>query len=321
MNKQRSKERVALLSVVSNIVLVVFKLIVGLMIGSVSIISEAAHSGVDLLAACIALFSVKVSSHPADERHPFGHGKIENISGTIEALLIFMAAIWIVIEACGKLMHPRPIEAVGWGVAVMGLSAGANMLVSELLFRVGRATDSMALQADAWHLRTDVYTSAGVMMGLAAIMLGRQFWPEADLHWIDPVAAIGVAVLISKAAYDLTRKAAEDLLDASLPPDENEWIVEQIVALRPRILGYHRLKTRKAGQFRFVEFHLLVEADMTVQDSHAITEELCGLIEAKLPDVTVTIHIEPCDGSCETYCVAGCLLGETERRRRRLSAS
>lgn len=316
MNKQRSKERVALLSVLSNTVLVIFKLAVGLLIGSVSIISEAVHSGVDLLAACIALFSVKASAHPADERHPFGHGKIENISGTIEALLIFVAAVWIVIEACGKLMHPRPMAAVGWGVAVMGLSAGANLLVSELLFRVGRATDSMALQADAWHLRTDVYTSAGVMLGLACIMLGRQFWPQADLHWLDPVAAIGVAILITKAAYDLTRQAAKDLLDVSLPLEENEWIVEQIVAFRPRILGYHRLRTRKAGQYRFVEFHLLVEANMTVQDSHAITDELSKLIEARLKDTTVTIHIEPCDGSCETYCVDGCLLDEAERRCR-----
>ncbi len=316
MTGQHRKERVALLSVISNTTLVVFKLTVGLLIGSVSIISEAIHSGVDLLAACIALFSVKVSSHPADERHPFGHGKVENISGTVEALLIFVAAIWIVIESVDKLLHPQPIETVGWGVLVMGLSAGLNLFVSEMLFRVGKATDSMALQADAWHLRTDVYTSAGVMLGLAAIMAGRHFWPQANLHWIDPVAAIGVALLITKAAYDLTRQAAKDLLDVSLPQAENDWIVAQIVALRPRILGYHRLRTRKAGQFRFVEFHLLVEAGMSVQDSHAITEELTSLIRAHLGETTVTIHIEPCDGSCETYCVEGCLLDEAERNRR-----
>lgn len=316
MTGQHSKERVALLSVVSNTTLVVFKLVVGLLIGSVSIISEAIHSAVDLLAACIALFSVKVSSHPADERHPFGHGKIENISGTVEALLIFVAAVWIVVESIDKLMHPKPLETVGWGVLVMGLSAGVNLLVSRRLFKVGEATDSMALKADAWHLRTDVYTSAGVMLGLAAIMLGRRFWPAANLHWIDPVAAIGVAILITKAAYDLTRQAAKDLLDVSLPVEENDWIVGQIVAFRPRILGYHRLRTRKAGQFRFVEFHLLVEAEMSVQDSHALADELVGQIKAKFADATVTIHIEPCVGNCETYCVEGCLLSKTERQRR-----
>lgn len=317
MDNQRSKERVALLSVISNTTLVAFKLVVGLLIGSVSIISEAIHSAVDLLAACIALFSVKVSANPADERHPFGHGKIENLSGTVEALLIFVAAIWIVLEAVDKLAHPRPITCVGWGVLVMGLSAGANLFVSSRLFAVGRATDSVALQADAWHLRTDVYTSAGVMLGLAAIMLGRRLLPGVDLYWLDPLAAIAVALLITKAAWDLTRQAAKDLLDVSLPAAENDWIVAQIAAFRPRILGYHRLRTRKAGQFRFVEFHLLVEAGMSVLDSHAITEDLTAQIRTRLSDATVTIHIEPCDGSCADFCVEGCLLDDAERSRRR----
>ena len=146
MNPQRQKERVALLSVASNSILVIMKLVIGLMIGSVSILSEAIHSSVDWLAAVIALFSVKTSSLPADSRHPFGHGKIENISGTIEALLIFVAAGWILFEAVKKILHPEPIEDIGWGVGVMLLSAGANFIVSEMLFKVGRKTDSIALQ-------------------------------------------------------------------------------------------------------------------------------------------------------------------------------
>ncbi|MBU3932000.1 MAG: cation diffusion facilitator family transporter, partial [Proteobacteria bacterium] len=147
MDVQSRKMRVAGLSVISNTILVVLKLVVGLLIGSVSIMSEAIHSGVDLLAAVIALISVRTSSLPADTKHPFGHGKVENISGTIEALLIFVASGWIIFEAIRKLLHPRPIEYVGWGVVVMLISAAVNLVVSEMLFKVGIETDSIALQA------------------------------------------------------------------------------------------------------------------------------------------------------------------------------
>ena len=133
------------------------------MIGSVSVISEAIHSGVDLLAAVIALFAVRKSAKPADEDHPFGHDKVENISGTVEALLIFLAAGWIIFEAVKKLIDPEPLDEAGWGVAVMLLSVAANIIVSKKLFSVGEETDSVALKADAWHLATDVYTSLGVM--------------------------------------------------------------------------------------------------------------------------------------------------------------
>src|SRR5512136_1708331 len=148
MDAQRQKSAVAWLSVISNTALVTGKLIIGLLIGSVSVISEAIHSGVDLLAAVIALFAVKTSHRVADEDHPFGHGKVENISGTIEALLIFLAAGWIIYEAAHKLIRPEPLEAVGWGVGVMLVSSIANIVVSQMLFKVGRETDSMALQAD-----------------------------------------------------------------------------------------------------------------------------------------------------------------------------
>ena len=208
----KRKSSVALLSVASNTILVLLKLTVGIIIGSVSVISEAIHSSVDLLAALIALFAVRTSGKPADAEHPFGHGKVENISGTVEALLIFLAAGWIIFEAVKKLKDPEPLEEVGWGVAVMMVSSAANILVSKALFKVGKETDSVALQADAWHLRTDVYTSAGVMAGLAIIWIGRIVLPGTDLNWVDPVAAIGVALLIIKAAYQLTVESARDLL-------------------------------------------------------------------------------------------------------------
>jgi cation diffusion facilitator family transporter len=313
MDTQRRKVRVAVLSVISNTTLVIIKLFVGLLIGSVSIISEAIHSAVDLLAAIIALFSVKTSSIPADSRHPFGHGKIENISGTIEALLIFVAAIWIIFEAAKKFMHPEPIEAIGWGVGVMLISAVVNIVVSEMLFKVGRETDSIALQADAWHLRVDVYTSVGVMVSLTLIWMGQWFFPGEDFFWLDPVAAIGVALLIIKAAYDLTTQSARDLLDAHLPDEEVEWIRQCILDQKSVVRGFHDLRTRKAGHFRFVDFHLKVDPQMSVLDSHDITKVLKKMIKEKFPGTTVTIHIEPCDSDCVDKCVEGCLLPKQKK--------
>lgn len=317
MSAQRKKERVALLSVASNTALVIMKLVVGLLIGSVAIVSEAIHSAVDLLAAIIALFSVKTSSVPADSTHPFGHGKIENISGTIEALLIFVAAIWIIVEAVGKLRHPEPIGAIGWGVGVMLVSSAANLAVSHKLFKVGRQTHSIALQADGWHLRTDVYTSAGVMIGLGLIWACQWLFPGKDVLWLDPAAALAVALLILRAAFDLTIRSAKDLLDVHLPRGEVDWIRQSIAAARGgRVHGFHDLKTRKAGHFRFVEFHLKVEPELSVADSHAMAGELSNEIKERFPETTVTIHVEPCDGNCTTKCAAGCLLPEETRHKR-----
>jgi cation diffusion facilitator family transporter len=314
MDAQQQKTAVAALSVASNTTLVAGKIVVGVAIGSVSVISEAAHSAVDLLAAVIALFAVKKAGEPADREHPFGHGKMENISGTIEALLIFLAAGWIIYEAVHRILRPAPLEDTAWGVGVMLVSALVNMGVSQLLFKVGRKTDSQALQADAWHLRTDVYTSAGVMAGLGLIWLGARLAPGVSLDWLDPVAAIMVAVLIIKAAWDLTRQSGRDLLDASLPAEE-EAIVRQIISAHsPAARAYHRLKTRKAGADRFVEFHLLVSADMNVHESHEITRAIDHEIRARLARATVTIHVEPCHGECTEECQRDCVLDEDGRQ-------
>lgn len=301
MDSTARKSNVALLSVISNSTLVIMKLAIGLMIGSVSVISEAIHSGVDLLAAMIALFAVRTSEQPADREHQFGHGKIENISGTVEALLIFLAAGWIIWEAVHKLLHPKPLESVGWGVGVMLVSALANMFVSHMLFKVGRQTDSVALQADAWHLRTDVYTSAGVMSGLALIWLAEVAFPGRHFHWIDPVAAILVALLIVKAAYELTIQSGRDLLDVSLPDDEEQWICDYLEQTSS-VKGFHHLCTRKAGSERFIEFHLLVDPNMSVEESHRITDEITQGIRDQYKGSAVTIHIEPCDGNCTPAC-------------------
>jgi cation diffusion facilitator family transporter len=303
----RQAQRVALLSVISNTLLVGLKIAAGLVMGSVSVLSEAIHSGIDLVAAIIALFAVRQASKPADEDHPYGHGKFENVSGTIEAVLIFFAAAWIIYEAVHKLRAPQPLEAPGWGVAIMGLSALVNWIVSGILFRTGKKTQSIALEADAWHLRTDVYTSLGVMGGLLAIWLGSRLFPSADLAWIDPLAAILVAVLIIKAAYDLTVQAARDLFDVSLPPDELETI-RTLLKSRREISGFHHLRTRKSGKERFIEFHLVVNPNASVAEAHALSDRITAEIKSAISHSHVMIHIEPCDNSCSPACLSGCFV-------------
>jgi cation diffusion facilitator family transporter len=313
--RDRVKNAAAMLSVYSNTCLILAKLAVGLLIGSISVISEAIHSAVDLVASFIALFGVRKSAKPADKQHPFGHGKLENLSGTIEALLIFGAAGWIVWEAAQKFVEPHQLKHPGWGVAVMLCSAVVNILVSRRLFRVGRETESMALQADAWHLRTDVYTSLGVMLGLGAIWLGEAAFPATDLRWVDPAAAVIVAVLIVRAAYRLTVESGRDLLDVSLPPQEEAAIEERIREFYPQVRGYHGLRTRKSGSDRFIELHIQVDADMSVEQSHRIADEITASIKAYYTHSNVTVHVEPCNGNCTAKCLDGCLLDEETRGR------
>jgi cation diffusion facilitator family transporter len=318
MSEQRKKSRVAALSVISNTVLVLFKAIVGILIGSVSVLSEAIHSGMDLVAALIAFFAVRIAGKAADEEHPFGHTKVENISAAIEALLIFTAAVWIIYEAVQRLINPRPIETVGWGVGIMLVSTIANLVVSHLLFKVGKETDSAALMADGWHLRTDVYTSVGVMAGLGIIWLGAYFFPGLNLTWIDPIAAIAVAGLILHTAYDLTRRATQDLVDQSIPVEEKQWVRNYLSALYPTVRSSHRLRTRKAGATRFINLHLALDSKLTVSESHAIGDKIVADFKKHFPhDVDVIVHIEPCDGVCSTACKSGCLLSDEEQKAAR----
>ena len=277
------KTKTARLSVMSNSLLIIMKLTVGLLSNSVSILSEAIHSSLDLVAAIIAYFAVRVSGNPADERHPYGHGKTENVSGVIEAILIFIASTWIIIEAVRKLIHPEKPGVLGLGVLVMAISAVVNTLVSRRLYKVAHMTDSVALEADALHLKTDVITSAGVAVGLALLWI-------TGWHILDPIIALGVAMLIIYESYMLLKKAFSPLLDTAISPDE----LERVEALLKEMNAtYHSLRTRAAGQQRFVEFHLEVPANETIEVIH----RQCDLIEERLQhefrDISVVIHPEP----------------------------
>lgn len=313
-DRARLTTRVAALSVVSNSLLVVLKLAVGLTIGSVAVMSEAIHSGMDLLAAGIALLAVRTAARPADADHPYGHGKAENISGTIEALLIFAAAGWIIWEAARKLTGDHQVEGPGWGVAVMAFSAVVNLVISEMLFRTARKTDSIALEADGWHLRTDVYTSLGVVGALGFIAFTESHLTALHAHWIDPVAGIAVALLITHAAWKLTISSARDLMDASLPGDEKRGIHAVLRDGAHDVCGFHKLRTRKAGSQRFVDVHVLVDPQMTVRRSHEVAEHVEARIRELLPRTAIVVHIEPCLDECGDQCGPNCLVRQDQRR-------
>jgi len=286
MVRQRRKRTAAALSIISNSGLVAAKAAVGIVSGSVSVLSEAAHSATDLVASLIAFFSVRVSDTPPDAEHPYGHGKIEGVSGLLEALLIFAAAFYIIYEAIHRIInhHGQP-PTFDAGLVVMGISAATNFGLSRYLARVARETDSLALQADAEHLTTDVYTSVGVFVGLVLARL-------THLSWIDPVAGLGVAILIIHTGYRLTRHSMKPLLDARLPSEEEQRI-KDILNHDARVLGYHKLRTRKSGSQRHADVHVLIDDASTLLEAHDLTEELEDHVRTTLPDININIHIEP----------------------------
>jgi cation diffusion facilitator family transporter len=279
-----AKVSIARLSIVSNTLLILMKLIVGLLSGSVSILSEAIHSSMDLIAAIVAFFSVRISDNPPDSRHPYGHGKIENISGVIESILIFIAAIWIIFEAVKKLLGEKiELESIALGSLVMFISALVNTFVSRKLYKVAKATNSLALEADALHLKTDVYTSLGVGIGLGLIII-------TGINWLDPFIAILVALFIIYEAYRLMMKAFTPLLDAA-------WNVNEIRDLEKTLnrleVSYHDLRTRVAGNYRFIDIHIQIPEEVSVGKAHTYCDKIENELTSVYDNLTVTIHVEP----------------------------
>jgi len=286
------KVRAALLSVGSNTVLTVGKLAAGVAMNSVAVLSEALHSGVDLLASLMAFASIRQSAKPADEQHQFGHGKFENMASLGEAMLIVLAAGFIIWHAAQKLLHPEPVTALGLGAALMGASAVVNFVVSQVLMKTARETDSPALAADAWHLRTDVYTSFGVFLSIWIIYLTG--WTI-----VDPLIGIAVALLILKAAFDLIRESTYGLLDVKLPEAEESAIREVLDGFKHEYVEYHELRTRRAGGERHVDLHLVLPYDTTVAEGNTLAEKIKTAIQDRLPRTYVLISTEPCRVECE----------------------
>lgn len=283
---------VARLSIYSNIFLLIMKLVVGIFMGSISVLSEALHSGIDLLAAIIANYSVRKAGQPADSEHKFGHGKFENVSGTVEALLIFIAAIIILFKAGEKIITGGEVELIGAGLVIMGISAVVNLIVSKKIMNIAKKAESIALEADACHLSTDVYTSVGVFIGLVLIKLtGNPIF--------DPILAVLVALLIIKASYDLTKRSISGLMDVKLSDKEEELIKSVIAEHYSQYAGFHNLRTRMSGAERFVDLHLVVPRNQHVVDAHEFCNHLERDIKEKIPNLSILIHVEPCKEECE----------------------
>ena len=283
----RATIRMALLSIVTSLVTLALKFTAYFMTGSVSLWSDAMEAFVNLAAGLFALGALMLAARPADEGHAFGHDKAEYFASAVEGTLILVAAASIIWTATHRLNAPQQLEHLGPGILVAMVAGAVNYATARVMLRVGREHDSITIEADARHLLTDVWTSAGVVVGLLIIMVK----PEWAL--LDSIVAIAVGVHIIFTGIDLLRRSAAGLMDAALPAPEILEVEKAIRAELPADSSFHALRTRKAGARRFIEFHLLVPGSMSVLASHALCDRIEAAIEAHLARAAVTIHVEP----------------------------
>lgn len=283
---ESEKKFAAFLSITSNALVISFKVVAGIISGSISIISEAIHSLSDFLASVLTFFAVTRSAEPADKEHPFGHGKYEDMSGFIEGGLIVFAGLYIIYEASGKLIfgHYQQTEST-IGILAMGVAVVANFLVSRYLFYVAKKSDSVSLYADAKHLSTDIYSSLGVFLGLILIKI-------TGLAILDPIIALLVAIIILKAGFSISKETLNNLLDGSIPTEDIKTI-EKIINSNPTIKGFKNIRGRKSGQCKDIEMTLLFNPEMKLSCCHNICDQIESSIKKNLGNVYVTIHAEP----------------------------
>lgn len=283
---QPALRRYAVLSIVAAIATISLKGGAYLLTGSIAFLSDALESLVNLLAAAVALIALSVAAKPADEDHAYGHNKAEYFSSGFEGALILMAAVSIGIAAAQRLMHPRALEQAATGLTVSALAALVNYVVARTLFRVARQHDSIALEADAHHLMTDVWTSVGVIAGVGT---------AAFTHWyvLDPLVALAVALNIVWTGVHLLNRSALGLLDTALPEPTRREITTILDRHAKDGVHYHALRTRQAGRRRFISFHVLVPGDWTVQRGHDLLEQIEDEVRSRVPLSTVFTHLEP----------------------------
>ena len=274
--------------------LILLKVITGWVSGSISVFAQAADSFLDLFAGLVTFFAVRVATKPADEEHPFGHGKVEDMAGMVQGVLIFIAAGLIVYSSVGRIINKTPIELAEAGMVAMVVSMVASILLSRHLLKVSRATGSVVLEANARNITGDIYSTAAVLIGLLVVRL-------TGLSILDPIMAIGIAIYIAKLAYDAINKPLLGLVDASLPHSEQAVIKSCLAEQGSQIVGFHELRTRRAGNQRYIDLHLVLAKDISLEQAHQVCDLLELDIRARLPRTNVIIHVEPCDGKCK-YC-------------------
>jgi len=289
----QEKQAVALTSVIAAIVLIAMKLTVGLWTGSLGIISEAMHSGLDLVAAMVTYFSVRISDKPADPDHPFGHGKIESLSAFVETTLLFVACAWIIWEAIRRLFyHSVHVEPSLAAFGVMFISVTIDTFRSRALFRVARKYNSQALEADALHFSTDVYSSSVVILGLILVYIANQ----NNLPWLrkaDPVAALFVAGIVVYISLRLGKRTVESLVDAS--PEGSSSRIAEAVSRVPGVLRLDRIRTRQSGPRLFVDLRLALHSNTALEHAKAVADLVESSVHQLFPDADVVIHTTPSD--------------------------
>lgn len=284
------KTGAAALSVASNTALIALKATAGVLTGSVAILTEAVHSGIDLLASLIAYTSLRKAVAPADAEHLYGHDKLENVAAAAEGVLILVGATVIVYESIRHLIDGTHIHRLGFGIAVVAISAVTNVVVSARIALRARQTDSPALEGDAAHLRTDAATSGAVLVGLILVQV-------TGADWLDPAVAILVATAIVAAGVRLVLRSTRVLVDEALPPDELQAIRDAIVDLAESkgVVGFHRLRARRAGSRRYIDLHVQFVAGTTLEDAHHTAHILQDEIGRRLGQSDILIHLEPED--------------------------
>jgi cation diffusion facilitator family transporter len=283
------KARAALLSIASNSILILLKVVAGAVTGSVAILTEAMHSSIDLIASVVAYVSVRKADEPADESHPYGHEKIENLAAAIEGMLILVASGVIVFEAVRRLVIGSTVHSLDFGIAVIAFSGVANVCVSRFLARRALETGSPALEADAAHLRTDAITSFGVLGGLVLVRVTGE-------SWLDPAIALVVAGAIVFSGLRILSRSSRVLVDEALPAPELDAIRATVVGFGSRgVAGFHELRARRAGARRYVDLHVQFRAGTTLEDAHRTAHALQDAIAEQLEGVDVLIHLEPED--------------------------
>ncbi len=289
---QPEKRSAALSSVVAAVALTSFKIVVGVLTNSLGILAEAAHSGLDLVAALMTFFAVSVSDKPADEQHNFGHGKIENLSALFETVLLLATSGWIIYEAVNRLFfHPAKVQASIWSFIVMGTSIVIDYTRSRILYRAAKKYNSQALEADALHFSTDIWSSSVVILGLIGVTIAR-FVP--GLGWMgeaDAIAAMAVAGIVIFISGELGWRTIQALLDAA-PRGTADKIVTTVRAM-PGITDCHAVRVRPSGAHWFVDLHVTMNGKMTLRAAHATTEKIEKKVHEILPGSDVTVHVEP----------------------------
>ncbi|MGE0616710.1 MAG: cation diffusion facilitator family transporter [Bacteriovoracia bacterium] len=302
------RAQAARVALAATILLTFFKFAVALYMGSVGVLSEAIHSLLDLLSAGIAFFTVRAAVQPADQDHPYGHGKFETVSSLFEALLLFAAAGFVVWEGWRAWLNPAPLQHEWLAIAVMGLSLLASYLVYRHNIGAARATESRAIEANAIHFLADVVTSGGVLAGLIAIYF-------TGLQVIDALMAFGIAAYILFMAVKLVKAAIAELVDVQLPAEELADLDAILARFKPKVIGVHELRTRRSGSHRHIDFHLSVCGDFTVNQSHFICDEMEDKIMERFPAASVNIHVEPCSQHDAKDCHSVCQFTKKPRIR------